>query len=277
LNAVLIKKINIMNQKNLEFLRDQLKYTGFGETLENVLKEKLEKGETEFKIRHEVVLGKDALSADLNFKKSDQSDMYFFNSYKVNLYKDQSKENLAQTFYINKDSNITLKESYNLLEGRSINKDLKNREGEVYNAWLKMDFKEADANGNFKINQYHQNYGYDLEASLSKHPIKELQTPEYKDDLLNSLKKGNIQSVTFVVDGAEKKHFVEANPQFKTVNVYDGSMQRLNNRETKEQKQGEGQGQSSVKDVKQKENLNSADPEEGDNKNKQRKSKAKSL
>lgn len=266
-----------MNQKNLEFLRDQLKYTGFGETLENVLKEKLEKGETEFKIRHEVVLGKDALSADLNFKKSDQSDMYFFNSYKVNLYKDQSKENLAQTFYINKDSNITLKESYNLLEGRSVNKDLKNREGEVYNAWLKMDFKEADTNGNFKINQYHQNYGYDLEASLSKHPIKELQTPEYKDDLLNSLKKGNIQSVTFVVDGAEKKHFVEANPQFKTVNVYDGSMQRLNNRETKEQKQGKGQGQSSVKDVKQKENLNSADPEEGDKKNKQRKSKAKSL
>lgn len=266
-----------MNQKNFEFLRDQLKFTGFGERLEGVLKEKLAKGETEFKMRHEIALGKDSLAVDLNFKKSDQSDMYFFNSYRVNLHKDQTKEGLEQTFYINKDSNITLKEAYNLMEGRAVNKDLKNREGEVYNAWLKIDFKEADSSGNFKINHYHQNYGYDLEASLAKHPIKELLTPEHKEDLLNSLKKGNVQSVSFLADGVEKKHFIEANPQFKTVNIYDGAMQRINHREGKDQKQGQNEDKTAAKDMKQRENLASGEPQEGEQKNKHKTRKAQSL
>lgn len=241
-----------MNQKNLEFLRDQIKFTGFGDALENTLKEKLLKGETEFKVMHQVNFGKDTLSATLNFKRSDQNDMYFFNSYKISLEKDQSKDLLTQTFYINKDNNITVKEAYNLLEGRAVNKDLKNKDGEIYNAWIKMDFKEADGNGNFKLNHYHQNYGYNLEGSLAKHPIKELENEKYKDDLLNSLKKGNMQSVTFVIDGIEKKQFVEANPHFKTINVYDGSMQRVNNRENKDQKQNESEGKSAGKDAKMK-------------------------
>ena len=67
-----------------------------------------------------------------------------------------------------------------------------------------MDFKETDTNGNFKLNQYHQNYGYDLEAALGKLPIKELETPKYKEDLMESLKKGNLQSATFLKDGRKK-------------------------------------------------------------------------
>ncbi len=240
-----------MNQKNLDFLKDQIKYTGFGEMLEEVLKEKLAQGEKEFKVNHQVSFGTDSLSVDLNFKKSEQSDMYFFNSYHVALEKEQSKEKLEQTIYLNKDSHISLKEAYNLMDGRAVNKDLKNKQGEVYNAWLKMDFKQADDKGNFKITQYHQNYGYDLENSLAKHPIKELGHPKYKDDLMSSLKRGNVQSVTFVVDGAEKKHFVEANPQFKTINVYDAAMQRINTRETKSQKEGLSESQSEKKSNKQ--------------------------
>lgn len=246
-----------MNQKNFEYLKDQIKFTGFGEGMENALKEKLEKGDTEFTLNHNMKYGNDFVSATLNFKKSDQNDMYFFNSYKVSLEKDQSKIALEQTFYINKDNNITAKEAYNLMEGRAVNKDLKNKEGELYNAWVKMDFKEADEKGNFKLNHYHQNYGYDLEGSLGKHPIKELENAQQKDDLVNSLKKGNVQSVTFMINGAEKKQFIEANPHFKTINVYDGSMQRVNNRENKDQKQNESEGKSAGKEAKQKQESDS--------------------
>ncbi|WP_343706411.1 hypothetical protein [Flavobacterium sp.] len=98
------------------------------------------------------------------------------------------------------------------------------------------------------MNYYHQNYGYNLEASLEKHSIKELNTQQYKEDLLNSLKKGNLQSVTFVVNGTESKMFVEANPQFKTLNVYDGNLQRINHRESKEEKKSESQKESVSKD-----------------------------
>lgn len=37
-----------------------------------------------------------------------------------------------------------------------------------------MDFKDTDSKGNFALKHYHENYGYDLAAVLSKHPIKEL-------------------------------------------------------------------------------------------------------
>ncbi|URC11664.1 hypothetical protein [Flavobacterium sp. B183] len=247
---------NIMNQKNLEYLKDQLKYTGFGETFDAELKENMMKGDKDFKIMHTGIMNnglpnKDTLTVELNFKRSEQSDMYFFNSYQVNLKKEENKPGLEQTFYINKDSaSITMKEAYNLMEGRSVNKDLKTKEGESYNSWIKIDFKQTDDNGNFKLNYYHQNYGYDLEASISKHSVKELNSPQYKDDLLNSLKKGNLQSVTFVVNGTESKMFVEANPQFKTLNFYNGNLQRINHRESKQEKKSESQKESVSKDKK---------------------------
>jgi hypothetical protein len=228
-----------MNEKNFEYLRDQIKYTGFGEALESQLKEKMQKEEPNFTLTHNAQYGNDTTTATLNFKKSDQSDIYFFNSYKVELQKENSKEALEQTFYINKGSNITMKEAYNLMEGRSVNKDLTSKEGEVYNSWVQMDFKQSESNGNFKLNHYHQNYGYDLEGALSKHPIKELETPKYKEDLINSLKKGNLQSATFLKEGNEIKQYIEASPQFKTINIYDNNMKRIDNRKAQEEKQSE--------------------------------------
>ena len=171
------------------------------------------------------------------------------------MQKENSKEALEQTFYINKGSNITMKEAYNLMEGRSVNKDLTNKEGELYNSWLQIDFKQTEANGNFKLNQYHQNYGYDLEGALSKHPIKELETPKYKEDLMNSMKKGNLQSATFLKDGNDVKQYIEASPQFKTINVYDSTMKRIDNRHTKEEKQSETQQTSEKQGSKSKTKL----------------------
>jgi hypothetical protein len=239
-----------MNEKNFEYLKDQIKYTGFGEALESELKEKMQQQTPSFTLNHDAHYGNDIALATLNFKKSDQSDMYFFNSYKVDLQKDNSKESLEQTFYINKGSNITMKEAYNLMEGRAVNKDLTSKEGQVYNSWLQMDFKEADNSGNFKLNQYHQNYGYDLESALSKHPIKELENAKFKEDLMDSLKKGNLQSATFLQDGKEVKHYIEANPQFKTINAYDGNLKRIDNRQTKEERQSEGQNTAMKQDNK---------------------------
>lgn len=247
-----------MNEKNFEYLRDQLKYTGFGDALESELKEKMQKEEPNFTLTHNTQYGNDTAAATLNFNKSKESDMYFFNSYKVELQKENSKEALDQTFYINKGSNITMKEAYNLMEGRSVNKDLTNKEGEIYNVWLQVDFKQSETNGNFKLNHYHQNYGYDLEATLSKHPIKELETPKYKEDLINSLKKGNLQSATFLKEGNEIKQYIEASPQFKTINIYDNNMKRIDNRKAQEEKQSESQ-QTSEKQSSKKQNQTADD------------------
>lgn len=234
-----------MNQKNFEYLKDQVKYSGFGDSLENELKENLQKQQPEFKLAHQATFGKDQISSELHFKRSTQSDLYFLNSYDAALKKENQDQALKQTFYVDKQSgSTTLKEAYNLLDGRAVNKDLTNKEGQLYNAWLQMDFKQTENNGNYKIKQFHQNYGFDLEKSVEKLPIKELQIEGERSRLLQSLQKGNRQAVTFIKDGQEQKHFIEAAPQFKSVTVYDGSMRRVSNRQSK----SEDQQQSASKD-----------------------------
>ena len=237
-----------MNQKNFEYLRDQVKFTGFGEGAENDLREKMRQQVPEFQLFHHAKFGNDAAVAVLQFKKSDQSDMYFFNRYEVALKPEHSQDRMKQTFYINRGNNITLKEAYNLMNARAVNKDLTNKEGQVYNAWLQLDFKQTDGNSNYKIKQFHQNYGYNLEQALAKHPIKELGNEQDKSRLLESLQKGNRQAVTFLHNGSEQKHFIEANPRFKSINIYDGNMQRVRQSQREEETTGQSLKQESKKE-----------------------------
>lgn len=262
-----------MNEKNFEYLSDQIKYTGFGEEHAEKLRENILSQAPNFSLEHQNQYGTDKVTATLNFRKSDQSDMYFFNSYKVQLEKENAKT-MEQTFYINKGSNITMKEAYNLMEGRAVNKDLLTKEGEAYNAWVQLDFKETDANGNFKMNHFHQNYGYDLEQALDKHPIKELLQPDQKVDLLNSLEKGNRQAVQIIKDGQEVRHYIEANPQFKSVNLYDSNQQRLNARQPQEQSQQTSQSNSTQRKEKNEQKVGSESDDSGSQKKKTRTRKA---
>lgn len=277
------QKQNVMNQKNFDFLKDQVKFTGFGDDLENELRKKLEKPTPDFQmpdnfqIPHKTKFGNDDVSSVLHFKKSDQTDMYFFNRYDTTLKPEGSKDEMTQSFYINKgNNNITLKEAFNLMNGRAVHKEFTKLEkvgegenarfkptDEKYTAWMKLDFKEADEQGNFKQLKYSENYGYDLNAALAKHPIKELESESDKTRLVDSLEKGNRQSVTFVQDRNEQKHFIEANPQFKTINIYDSNMQRLNSKQAQDEKQGQGE-QKSAKQNDKNESQNTGDVDDSD-------------
>ena len=46
-------------------------------------------------------------------------------------------------------------------------------------------------------------------------------------ELVKSLEKGNLQAVTVENGGRQQKVFMEANPQYKTINLYDWQMNRL--------------------------------------------------
>ena len=140
----------------------------------------------------------------------------------------QHPDAIKQIFYINPEGgNITMKEAYNLMCGRAVNKDLTSSKGEEYNAWVQLDFKETDKHGNYVTKQFHQNYGYDLNAVLAKHPIKDLASETGKTRLVESLQRGNRQSVTLDIKGSDVKVFIEASPQFKSLNFFEGSGQRI--------------------------------------------------
>ena len=66
-----------------------------------------------------------------------------------------------------------------------------------------------------------------FEKELQKHPIKELSEPATKERMMQSIERGNLHQVTFVKGDKEEKMFIEANPQFKTLNLYDSSLKKV--------------------------------------------------
>lgn len=251
-------KSNFMNENNLKYLKDNLKYTGFGEALYGELEKNIKEQKPEFQLHFTTELNNKPFNATLNFRKGDNSDMYFFNSYKASIERNDEQK-VEQTFQIKKGKGINGKEAYNLLQGRAVYKDMVNKEGQPFKAWQKLNFDEKDKYGNHLVNQFHEKYGYDLPYAVNKFPVLEMDGGEAQEKLLKSLERGNAQSVTIEIDGKPEKFFMEANPERKTVNVYDSkfSMMKhedlpLNQREEKPQQQ---QSQGQVQEPQQKQSM----------------------
>lgn len=232
-------KTNIMNNENFQYLSDNLKYMGFGENLKTDLEKNLKEGKAEFQLQYKAEINKKPFEVTMNFRKSDSTDMYFFNSYHASLQKENG-EKAEQTFNLYKGKGITGKEAYNLLDGRAVHKELVTKEGQPYKAWIQLDFEKKDNKNNFEIKQFHEKYGFDLKAAVEKFPIADLKESEKEKSLMQSLQKGNLQSVTIEKDGSNHKMFIEADPQFKKVNLYDSNM-KLVAKESIEKYQSAGQ------------------------------------
>jgi hypothetical protein len=232
-----------MDEKALSFNENQLKRTGFAEAFTPELKAKMEQGLPEIQHSFKKEYEGDRVEAILHLKKSATSDFYFLNKFDLQLQKEGQANAIKHSFYLTQrskgneeeggskqrlENKYTLKEGYNLLAGRPVFKDLVNQEGHEYQAWVKLNFKNTLNNGNFELKQYHTNYGFDLEKTLGNYPIKELTNPQYKQSLMDSLERGNLQKATFVgPDGKEEKLFVSPNITFGALNVYDQNKQRM--------------------------------------------------
>jgi hypothetical protein len=232
-----------MDERALSFNENQLKRTGFAEAFTPELKVKMEQGLPEIQHSFKKEYEGDRVETILHLKKSATSDFYFLNKFDLQLQKEGQANAIKQTFYLtqrtrgNEEENgskqrlenkYTLKEGYNLLAGRPVFKDLVNQEGHDYQAWVKLNFKNTLGSGNYEMKQYHTNYGFDLEKTLGHYPIKELANQQYKQSLMDSLERGNLQKATFVgPDGKEEKLFISPNITLGALNVYDQNKQRL--------------------------------------------------
>ncbi len=232
-------KTIIMNENNYDYLKNQLKFTGFGENHADALKKNLQEQKPDFVLYHRDVYGKDEIAVTLHFRKSEETDMYFFNKYNIHLKQEGDDAIQKQMIYLrSKEDNITLKESYNLLKGRAVFKERTNKEGEKYQAWVTLDLTNPDKDGNFRLKSV--GGSYDIDKAVTKYAIAELRDPDVKAQIVDSLKRGNVQEVTFENEGKKARMFIEANPASgynHAVKVYDQQMQRV---------QGLGQGEKKV-------------------------------
>jgi hypothetical protein len=227
-----------MKQENYEYLSSQLKYLGFRDQLLADMHKSMQKGENAFALSIElpyISFEKNAVQYDLNFRKG-KEDMYFLNSYRATLNGQIAK------FYINRgEKNITSKEAFNLMEGRSVYRELCTKEGEKYHAWQKIDIAKTEGE-NVKMKSFSDNYGYDLEAAMKKVSSQQLFFGLDKEMTIESLKKGNLVEVKNI-DKSEK-YFVAADPQFKTMEIFDIGGTKLKIEEVNKEKIPEGERQS---------------------------------
>ena len=208
----------------LDYLKNQLKYLGFGES--NKLHQDLEKGinsnEKTFKIQTQSdrAMQGNEVNFTLNFNKSEKGGV-FLNSCNETL-KNEIGEEKTHNFGVN---HFTAKEAVNLLEGRSVKTEFKENEP----VFVKLNFaEEKNEYGNFKFQTYNQQaYGVDTAKIVEKSGLI-FDKPEHKDNTVKSLEKGNIVKVKFNLDNKITEGNAVLNPQYKTLNLYDKEMNRLN-------------------------------------------------
>ena len=208
----------------LDYLKNQLKYLGFGES--NKLHQDLEKGinsnEKTFKIQTQSdrAMQGNEVNFTLNFNKSEKGGV-FLNSFNATL-KNEIGEEQTHNFGVN---HFTAKEAVNLLEGRSVKTEFKENEP----VFVKLNFaEEKNEYGNFKFQTYNQQaYGVDTAKIVEKSGLI-FDKPEHKDNTVKSLEKGNIVKVKFNLDNKITEGNAVLNPQYKTLNLYDKEMNRLN-------------------------------------------------
>lgn len=211
---------------NEQELKEVLLKSGFG-NLSNKLGQYMKQGQPEFSIPVSYYQNeKERVDFNLSFVK-DQNGKYQLESYKAHLRSDSKpEETRQQTFRMEQGSAFSANEAYNLLSGRAIQKEYTTIDEQRQNTWMQLDFNDKDAAGNFRMKELHAGYGYDLRQVLSQLPLKETSM-DAKEKLMNNLINGNRQQVTFIKEGKEQTFYIEANPQHKTVNIYDENTKKI--------------------------------------------------
>lgn len=221
------KDQSTLNLENFDYLKNNLKYLGFGDKANDKLAEKMSANLERFSINLEITPKSPDLKEEtvmkysLSFNKSPSSDRFYFNSYDAQL---QEKGNVIakQTFPIQNGKGVTSKEAYNLLQGRAINIDIVNKVSETVNVWMKLN---SSIDGP-KRQYYNKNYGFDIETAIDRVNVK-FSDKFTKENLVASLKKGNLQSVIVERNNKPEQVFITANPQFKKVDMFNNDFKPI--------------------------------------------------
>ena len=236
------EKLNINNQTpnimetqkefdQVEYLKNQMKYLGFGEG--EKLHKDLEKGiksknqQFEIKTTSDKALHGNKADFILKFNKTDSGGI-FLNSYNAKLTNEKNEE-ISHNFPVNRENTFTAKEAINLLEGRTVKIEFHNpKSDQQETAFVQFNFDEPKTEkGNYLFQNFYKNYGVETDKIVEKSNLI-FDKPEYKENTIKSLEKGNIVKVKFEQDDKIVEGKAILNPQNRNLKLYDSDMNRIN-------------------------------------------------
>jgi hypothetical protein len=166
---------------------------------------------------NELALGKDIAHKETLAKMENDKVIYIAKDFNK-IYREAP---VQTTFYVDRGKGFTADQAANMIEGRSVYRDdLLNVGGVPYKAYVALDMdKPKDRNDNFVTRQYNDPaYGFNLEKTLDKYQIKELEDPAKRELLLNELKNGGRPLITTMQEGKVVKLHIEAMPRYSQIN-----------------------------------------------------------
>lgn len=217
----------MIHQRNFLFLCDQLKFAGFGSALSEALKKQLESGEAAFSLVYEKYVGSDQVTAVLYFRKSERSELFFFVSFELSVESSAKKEVVRRLFPVHKNKRYTLREAYNLLSGRAVQKHFIAASGKRYTAWTQLSPSAKNSRGDQELEYFFESYGFDLAEALRQFPLLELESEEQRNHLVARLANGDRGRATLMAGEFSRACFLEADPKFRSFRFFDTSMQPI--------------------------------------------------
>ncbi len=207
-----------------------VKYTGFGESHEAEIIDKLRKGLKAFTVKHFDEFDGFQTEANLHFGKASNG-IHYLNTYDFKILNQPENPILSKVekIFVNgkRHSNTyTHKEIFNLRLGGSVDKhfvyDKLNKEtGEIYavdfTTWKKNNFQALDKYDNFIKESF--NYKH-LQQDLSKHSIVGIDQGWYFERLQNALQKGNSFMVKMRSGVTEINRYLVVNAQTQSIEVH---------------------------------------------------------
>jgi len=203
--------------KNFQSLQQQLQRFGFPDMSEK-LKTRIEKEHEKFSLPLSYYINeKEKIHHNLSFSKNAEGS-FELEGYTSSLHNNDAPEENRQHYFKNgQEYNFKPHEVYNLLSGRSVHHN---------ESWFQLDFNDKDAAGNNHLKEFRNGYGYDLEKTLKAVPLKATSNQFEIEKLKNTLKQGDRVSVVLVKNGREHPFYIEANPQFKSLTIYDQHLRK---------------------------------------------------
>lgn len=234
-----------MNEKNFEYLKKLLDNLGFGNHLNVVLQQALEKDFNTFSLGmssaylsdEAKILGsqhRDIVKYQLNFNKSKSSDSVFLNDYRVSLFKPMEVTPRAHTFDLERDHRITAWQAYRLLSGFAIEKNVlpQRKEGvevpqEARKVWMKLSLDVLDAYDQHPMRRFYPEYGYDLGAALDKYPFTNLASGGIREMALQDLTKGKLFKAEMRLFDQVFPVYIAARPESRSLDIYDKGLNAI--------------------------------------------------
>jgi hypothetical protein len=231
-----------MTEEKIDYLGRQLFALGL-KSLQNELEQGLRSNLPEFSFsrtasyspegKAPVVGGtNDRFTLALDYRSSEKTGDPYLHSIRAELEKANGKTE-KNTFDLIRFPWLTGKEMYNLLSGRSVQKEVPKRDADgkflrlpdgaidKQPVWFKLELDKTNIYGDHPHQTFYPGYKYDLTKSLGTYRPDNYANEEKRNEMLKELRKGNLVEATIPIGKKKAEVLLAANPEDRVLDVYE--------------------------------------------------------